>query len=176
MCPECVITSKNAGISLHIILVDVTSININNIKVSKAILRCQQQLSKYTNLKKKTDLVKCLCSESFLAEEEDISDGEVTDLLADMDQSPSTSSRLRASTVNRPSNVTERRWSVRLQSRGESTSLYRRPETSWVSLTLKCRVSDSFFKKESCVASFYIIGNYCTPLNQGRCGHMGLRV
>ncbi|XP_032414067.1 PHD and RING finger domain-containing protein 1-like [Xiphophorus hellerii] len=70
-------------------------------------------------------------TESFLAEEEDISDGEVTDLLADMDQSPSTSSRLRASTVNRPSNVTERRWSVRLQSRGESTSLYRRPETSW---------------------------------------------
>ncbi|XP_014912861.1 PHD and RING finger domain-containing protein 1-like isoform X2 [Poecilia latipinna] len=70
-------------------------------------------------------------TESFFAEEEDISDGEVTDLLADMDQAPSTSSRLRASTVNRPSNVAERRWSVRLQSRGESTSLHRRPETSW---------------------------------------------
>lgn len=70
-------------------------------------------------------------TESFLAEEEDISDGEVTDLLADMDQTPSTSSRLRASTVNRPSNLTERRRSARIQSRGESSSPYSRRQTSW---------------------------------------------
>ncbi|XP_015246527.1 PREDICTED: PHD and RING finger domain-containing protein 1-like [Cyprinodon variegatus] len=70
-------------------------------------------------------------SESFLAEEADISDGEITDLLSDMDQTPSTSSRLRASTVNRPSRVTERRRSARIQSRGGSSSPYPRPQTSW---------------------------------------------
>ncbi|MED6289703.1 hypothetical protein CHARACLAT_005603 [Characodon lateralis] len=70
-------------------------------------------------------------TEGYLAEEEDISDGEVTDLLADMDQTPSTSSRLRASTVNHPNNFTERRRSVRIQSRAESSSPYQRPQTSW---------------------------------------------
>ncbi|KAM4570521.1 PHD and RING finger domain-containing protein 1-like [Fundulus diaphanus] len=70
-------------------------------------------------------------AESSLAEEEDISDGEVTDLLADMDQTPSTSGRLRPSTVNRPSSFTERRRSTRIQSRGGSAGPYPRPQTSW---------------------------------------------
>ncbi|XP_074538639.1 PHD and RING finger domain-containing protein 1-like [Halichoeres trimaculatus] len=49
--------------------------------------------------------------------EEEISDGELTDLLTEADETPSTSSRLRPSTVNRPQSSTERRHSQRVQSR-----------------------------------------------------------
>ncbi|XP_029362729.1 PHD and RING finger domain-containing protein 1-like [Echeneis naucrates] len=52
--------------------------------------------------------------------EEEISDGELTDLLAEIDDTPSTSSRLRPSTINQPRWSTERRRSVRVQSRTSS--------------------------------------------------------
>lgn len=62
--------------------------------------------------------------------EEEISDEELMDLLAEVDETASTSSRLRPSTINNPSSSTERRHSQRIQSkaRGESNS---RPQTYW---------------------------------------------
>ncbi|KAM7411293.1 hypothetical protein PAMA_021333 [Pampus argenteus] len=53
--------------------------------------------------------------------EEEISDGELTDLLAEVDEMPSTSSRLRPSTINQPSSSAGRRHSQRLQSRARSS-------------------------------------------------------
>ncbi|XP_035500967.2 PHD and RING finger domain-containing protein 1-like isoform X1 [Scophthalmus maximus] len=49
-------------------------------------------------------------------EEEEISDGELTDLLAEVSE-PATTGRLRLSTVNRPGGSTEPRHSARIQSR-----------------------------------------------------------
>lgn len=68
-------------------------------------------------------------TESSLTEEE-ISDGELTDLLAEVEEIPSTSSRLRPSSTNRPSSSTERRRSARIQNRGDSRPSYG-PQTSW---------------------------------------------
>lgn len=68
-------------------------------------------------------------TESSLAEEE-ISDGELTDLLAEVEETTSISSRLRPSTVNRPSSSTERRRSTRIQSRAGRSPIPR-PQTSW---------------------------------------------
>lgn len=64
------------------------------------------------------------------AVEEEISDGELTDLLAEVDETPSTSSRLRPSTINQPSSSSGRRHSQRIQSRA-SSSPDPRPQTSW---------------------------------------------
>ncbi|KAF7666118.1 hypothetical protein LDENG_00120790 [Lucifuga dentata] len=50
-------------------------------------------------------------------EEEEIRDGELTDLLAEADETASTSSRLRSSTINRLSSSTGQRHSQRIQSR-----------------------------------------------------------
>lgn len=63
------------------------------------------------------------------AVEEEISEGELTDLLAEVDETPSTSRRLRPSTANRPS--AERRRSQRIQSRTSSADPDPRPRTSW---------------------------------------------
>ncbi|XP_063764874.1 PHD and RING finger domain-containing protein 1-like isoform X2 [Eleginops maclovinus] len=60
--------------------------------------------------------------------EVEISDGELTDLLAEADESESTGSRLRPSTINRSSSSTERRHSERVQSRADPLPL---PQTSW---------------------------------------------
>ncbi|KAI3357754.1 hypothetical protein L3Q82_016160 [Scortum barcoo] len=62
--------------------------------------------------------------------EEEISDGELTDLLAEVDETAPTSSRLRPSTVNRPGSSTERRHSRRIQNRAGSDP-DPRPQTSW---------------------------------------------
>lgn len=78
----------------------------------------------------------CSCTEGSVVEEY-ISDGELTDLLADVDEMPSTSSRLRPSTMNQPSSSTgPRRHSQRIQSRASSSSPNPRPQTSWVSPAL----------------------------------------
>ncbi|XP_035512774.1 PHD and RING finger domain-containing protein 1-like [Morone saxatilis] len=63
-------------------------------------------------------------------DEEEINDGELTDLLAEAHEAASTSSRLRPSTINRPSSSTERRHSQRIQSRASSDP-DPRPQTSW---------------------------------------------
>ncbi|KAG7221667.1 hypothetical protein INR49_000034, partial [Caranx melampygus] len=64
--------------------------------------------------------------------EEEISDGELTDLLAEVDEPPSTSRRLRPSTVDRPSSGSaERRRSARVQSRTSSNTPLPRPQTHW---------------------------------------------
>ncbi|XP_036960694.1 PHD and RING finger domain-containing protein 1-like isoform X3 [Acanthopagrus latus] len=68
-------------------------------------------------------------TDSFVLEEE-ISDGELTDLLAEVDETASTSSRLRPSTMSRPGRSTERRHSQRIQSRA-SGDPDPRPPTSW---------------------------------------------
>ncbi|XP_020507012.2 PHD and RING finger domain-containing protein 1-like isoform X1 [Labrus bergylta] len=60
---------------------------------------------------------------------EEISDGELTDLLAEADQTPSTSSRLRPSTMNRPGGSIERRRSERVHSRARVDPPYPRPQT-----------------------------------------------
>ncbi|KAK2897222.1 hypothetical protein Q8A73_013602 [Channa argus] len=52
--------------------------------------------------------------------EEEISDGELMDLLGEVDANASTSSRLRSSTLNLPSSSTEQRRSARVQSRTNS--------------------------------------------------------
>ncbi|XP_054465858.1 PHD and RING finger domain-containing protein 1-like [Anoplopoma fimbria] len=52
--------------------------------------------------------------------EGEISDGELTDILAEVDETASTSSRLRPSTINRPSGSTDRRHSQRIQSRASA--------------------------------------------------------
>ncbi|KAE8292826.1 PHD and RING finger domain-containing protein 1 [Larimichthys crocea] len=62
--------------------------------------------------------------------EEEISDGELADLLAEVDETTSTSSRLRPSTANRPSSSAERRHSRRIQNRASSDP-DPRPQTSW---------------------------------------------
>ncbi|XP_029291538.1 PHD and RING finger domain-containing protein 1-like isoform X2 [Cottoperca gobio] len=62
--------------------------------------------------------------------EGDISDGELTDLLVEVDETASTSSRLRPSTLNRPSSSTERRHSQRIQS-SSSANPPPVPQTSW---------------------------------------------
>ena len=70
---------------------------------------------------------------------EEISDGELMDLLAEVDETASTSSRLRPSTTNRPSSSTERRHSQRIQSRASGDpgpAPAPRPQTSWVSSAL----------------------------------------
>eukprot|EP00064_Thunnus_orientalis_P025975 superscaffoldBa00014727_g26426 len=76
----------------------------------------------------------CWCASTVIQEgsavEEEISDGELTDLLAEVDETPSTSSRLRPSTINQPSSSSGRRHSQRIQSRA-SSSPDPRPETSW---------------------------------------------
>lgn len=77
----------------------------------------------------------CCCTESSLTEEE-ISDGELADLLAEVEEIPSTSSRLRPSSTNRPSSSTERRHSARIQNRGDSRPSYG-PQTSWVGSVLR---------------------------------------
>uniref|UniRef100_UPI0037E9A29E PHD and RING finger domain-containing protein 1-like isoform X2 n=1 Tax=Semicossyphus pulcher TaxID=241346 RepID=UPI0037E9A29E len=61
--------------------------------------------------------------------EEEISDGELTDLLAEAEGAASTSSRLRPSTLNRPGSSTERRRSQRIQSR--SSDDQPGPQTCW---------------------------------------------
>ncbi|XP_073325768.1 PHD and RING finger domain-containing protein 1-like [Pagrus major] len=68
-------------------------------------------------------------TDTFMLEEE-ISDGELTDLLAEVDESASTSSRLRPSTISRPGSSTVRRHSQRIQSRA-SGDPDPRPQTSW---------------------------------------------
>ncbi|KAM8755401.1 PHD and RING finger domain-containing protein 1-like isoform 1-T1 [Acanthopagrus schlegelii] len=68
-------------------------------------------------------------TDSFVLEEE-ISDGELTDLLAEVDETASTSSRLRPSTMSRPGRSSERRHSQRIQSRA-SGDPDPRPPTSW---------------------------------------------
>lgn len=73
------------------------------------------------------------CEDSYVLEEE-ISDGELTDLLAEVDESASTSSRLRPSTMSRPGSSTERRHSQRIQSRASSDP-DPRPMSSWVCST-----------------------------------------
>ncbi len=67
--------------------------------------------------------------------EEEISDGELTDLLAEADETASISTRLRPSSLSRPSSSTERRHSQRIQSRARRDP-EPRPQTSWVSSTL----------------------------------------
>ncbi|XP_068453959.1 PHD and RING finger domain-containing protein 1-like isoform X3 [Clinocottus analis] len=52
--------------------------------------------------------------------EAEISDGELTDLLAEVDETASISSRLRPSTLNRPSGSADGRHSRRIQSRASS--------------------------------------------------------
>ncbi|XP_019962071.2 PHD and RING finger domain-containing protein 1-like [Paralichthys olivaceus] len=59
-----------------------------------------------------------------------LEDGELTDLLAEVDETASTSSRLRPSTINRPSGSAERRHSARLRSR-TGVDPDPRPQTSW---------------------------------------------
>ncbi|XP_029974976.1 PHD and RING finger domain-containing protein 1-like [Salarias fasciatus] len=63
--------------------------------------------------------------------EEEISDGELTDLLAEVEEAASTSSRLRPSTVTRPIGSTERRHSARIQSRAERSPRPSRPRAHW---------------------------------------------
>ncbi|XP_070696367.1 PHD and RING finger domain-containing protein 1-like [Pempheris klunzingeri] len=64
--------------------------------------------------------------------EEEISDGELTDLLAEVDETASTSSRLRPSTVNCPGSSTERRHSQRIRIRSRTSRSHDpRPQTSW---------------------------------------------
>ncbi|KAM3616974.1 uncharacterized protein V6R79_000388 [Siganus canaliculatus] len=67
---------------------------------------------------------------SVVVVEEDISDGELMDLLAEVDEAPSTSSRLRPSTVRRPRSSADRRRSRRIQSRA-SVDPDPRPQISW---------------------------------------------
>ncbi|XP_034732715.1 PHD and RING finger domain-containing protein 1-like [Etheostoma cragini] len=62
--------------------------------------------------------------------EGEISDGELKDLLAEANETASTSGRLRPSTINRPSSSRERRHSQRIQSRASSNP-HPRPQTSW---------------------------------------------
>ncbi|XP_078111900.1 PHD and RING finger domain-containing protein 1-like [Sander vitreus] len=62
--------------------------------------------------------------------EGEISDGELTDLLAEADETTSTSGRLRPSTINRPSSSRERQHSQRIQSRASSNP-HPGPQTSW---------------------------------------------
>ncbi|XP_070767235.1 PHD and RING finger domain-containing protein 1-like [Enoplosus armatus] len=69
-------------------------------------------------------------TDGVMVEEEEISDGELTDLLAEVEETAPTSSRLRPSTINRPSSSTERRHSQRIQSRA-SGDPDPRPQTSW---------------------------------------------
>ncbi|CAJ1084504.1 PHD and RING finger domain-containing protein 1-like [Xyrichtys novacula] len=65
-----------------------------------------------------------------LSVDEDISDGELSDLLAEADETPSTSSRLRPSTMNRPGSSTEQRRSQRVQNRaGADPYPHPRPQT-----------------------------------------------
>lgn len=66
--------------------------------------------------------------------EEDISEGELMDILAET-ESTSTSSRLRPSTVNNVSSSTGRRHSARTQNR-ISNNLNHYAQTSWVSLSM----------------------------------------
>ncbi|XP_044066740.1 PHD and RING finger domain-containing protein 1-like isoform X2 [Siniperca chuatsi] len=73
-------------------------------------------------------------TDGFMVEEE-ISDGELMDLLAEIGETASTSSRLRPSTTNHRSSTIERRHSQRIQSRA-SGDPNPRPQTSWVSSTL----------------------------------------
>ncbi|XP_041858802.1 PHD and RING finger domain-containing protein 1-like isoform X1 [Melanotaenia boesemani] len=70
-----------------------------------------------------------LHTESFTLEEE-ISDGELTDLLAEVDETSSPSSRFRASTINRSSSFPERRRSARIQRRADSGPRPRH-QTTW---------------------------------------------
>ncbi|KAM9350579.1 PHD and RING finger domain-containing protein 1-like [Symphorus nematophorus] len=71
-------------------------------------------------------------ADSSVMVEEEISDGELMDLLAEVDEAPSTSSRLRPSTLSRPSSSTERRHSQRIRSRaGRDPDPDPRPQTSW---------------------------------------------
>ncbi|XP_056279290.1 PHD and RING finger domain-containing protein 1-like [Pseudoliparis swirei] len=62
--------------------------------------------------------------------EGEISDGELTDLLVAVDETASTSSRLRPSTLNRPRSSADRRHSQRIQSRA-SGNPHPLPQTSW---------------------------------------------
>ncbi|KAM9343664.1 PHD and RING finger domain-containing protein 1-like isoform 2-T2 [Pholidichthys leucotaenia] len=62
--------------------------------------------------------------------EEEISDGELTDLLSEMDEPAHTSSRLRPSTTNHPSSSTEPRRSPRIRSIADR-SPHRLSQTSW---------------------------------------------
>nr|XP_046253802.1 PHD and RING finger domain-containing protein 1-like isoform X2 [Scatophagus argus] len=62
--------------------------------------------------------------------EVEISDGELIDLLADVDENASTDSRLRPSTSSRPSSSADRRRSRRIQSRATSGP-DPRPQTCW---------------------------------------------
>ncbi|XP_017274729.1 PHD and RING finger domain-containing protein 1 isoform X1 [Kryptolebias marmoratus] len=57
-------------------------------------------------------------TEGFGSEEEEISNGELTELLAEVDRTSSPRGRLRASTLNRPGGLTQPRRSSRIQSRG----------------------------------------------------------
>lgn len=59
----------------------------------------------------------CVCTENSMVAEGEISDGELTDLLAEGDDAAFVSSRLRPSTLNRQHSVAERRHSRRIQSR-----------------------------------------------------------
>lgn len=69
-----------------------------------------------------------------LTVEGEISDGELTDLLAEVDESASTSTRLRPSSSHRPSSSADRRHSQRLQSTAGADPPPR-PRSSWVSST-----------------------------------------
>lgn len=105
-------------------------------------------------------------------EEEEISDGELTDLLAEVDETAFTSSRLRPSTVSRPSSSTERRRSQRIQSRA-SGGPDPRPQTSWVSsawqresVSSVVYPPDRFQKVEMfsavvCCKSEFQVGSFC---------------
>ncbi|XP_040048361.2 PHD and RING finger domain-containing protein 1 isoform X1 [Gasterosteus aculeatus] len=65
-----------------------------------------------------------------LTVEGEISDGELTDLLAEVDESASTSTRLRPSSSHRPSSSADRRHSQRLQSTAGADPPPR-PRSSW---------------------------------------------
>lgn len=73
----------------------------------------------------------CACTEGSVVAEEEISDGELTDLLAEVEETALLSSRLRPSTLSRPHSSTERRHSLRIQSRA-GTIPTPQPQISWV--------------------------------------------
>ncbi|XP_029995856.1 PHD and RING finger domain-containing protein 1-like [Sphaeramia orbicularis] len=62
--------------------------------------------------------------------EDEISDGELTDLLAEVDETASTSSRLRPSTINQPRGSVRQRHSERIQSRATENPTPH-PQISW---------------------------------------------
>lgn len=82
--------------------------------------------------------------------EEEVSEGELNDLLAEVDETASTSSRLRLSTVSRPSRLTERRHSSRIQSAARSSLSPSQPPTHWHVPKYLIKASKSTVTSEAC--------------------------